>query len=98
MDALGAEVRQEILDNLPPLIRVYACRQCNSVLGNRLFRTMKDRREVVKGYLKRKYRRLLNAPDWDEDEIEELGDGLRDFVRDRKKFKENIEARIAWKR
>jgi hypothetical protein len=98
IDGLTQEVRAEILGQLPPLIKVYSCHQCNSVLGNRFFRTLSDRRVAVKSYLKRKYARLLEMPAWDEEELSELGYGLQKFVRNRIRLKNEIEERLRWRR
>jgi hypothetical protein len=97
IDGLSDAVRDEILGKLPPLITVYSCRQCNTVLGNRFFRTINGRREAVKDYLREKYARVLKQPDWREDEIEELGYNLQDFVRRRKELKKVVQERLKWR-
>ena len=97
IEGLGDDLRDEILKKLPKLIAVYACNQCNRVLGNRFFRTITGRRAAVKDYLREKYARVLHQPDWAESEIEELGYGLQDFVRRRKELKRVVIERLKWR-
>jgi len=78
--------------------RVPSCKQCNSALGSRMFRTMADRRQAVKDYLQRKYAKLLRSPDWSEDEMAELGKTLRSHIRGRMALKTLVRQRIAWPR
>jgi 5-methylcytosine-specific restriction endonuclease McrA len=98
IEGLSTDVRAEILAELPMLIRVYACRQCNSVLGNRVYRGIVDRRDAVKDYLRRKHKRLLKSPDWTDEEIDQLGYTLRDHVKNRMELKKVVKARLSWRR
>ena len=54
----------------------YACRECNCILGNRIFPTFQDRCRFVKNKLQKRYRDKMGVI-WDEDELSELSGGLR---------------------
>lgn len=56
---------------------VPCCRDCNVMLGTKLFPSMEDRCHYVAGALRRRYSKLINAPAWTADELAELGPGLR---------------------
>jgi len=65
---------------VPKQILVYACRECNMLLGGNYYGTPKQRKAELKIKLAKKYRKLLTAPDWDDDEIEELDGRIREYV------------------
>ena len=56
---------------------VPCCRECNHLLGSKVFPSMEDRCHYVAGALRRRYSKLINAPAWTADELAELGPGLR---------------------
>jgi hypothetical protein len=72
---------------------VPACRECNSSLSGRLFPTLKERRAAAHQCIRRKYAAYLRIPDWEDDEVEEMGPiaqreivagiAIRDWVRTR---------------
>jgi hypothetical protein len=76
---------------------VACCQQCNSVLGNRIFPTVADRRLAVKRYLRRKYQRLLEAKPWTPVELEQLNGRLREYVEQRQRLRANVLERLAWR-
>jgi len=76
---------------------VPSCHNCNSVLGSRVFRTLKDRRAAVKDHLCQKYYHLLfDTPDWTDSELEELGRTLKSAVLARQRLKDIVRRRLAW--
>jgi len=57
--------------------RVPCCKQCNEIAGQRLFKSFKEKKEFINNkYLKKYETRAL----WEQDEIEELGRGLKASV------------------
>ena len=84
------------LDHVPPLSRVDdyralglvremyllvpACRDCNALAGSTLQATFPERVEYVKDEITRKNRRVIAAPEWDQDEIDELGGSLKAYI------------------
>jgi hypothetical protein len=56
---------------------VPSCRECNQMAGPKLFGSLNERRAFIEGQVKRKYKRLVNSPEWDRDEIKSLDYTLR---------------------
>jgi hypothetical protein len=61
-------------------VTVPACRECNAILGNRLFKTFEARAAYVASRLKARYKKLLAAPSWTDEELAELGPSLRSSI------------------
>lgn len=76
---------------------VPACQECNSALGKKIFATLEERRNYIKQRLKRKHKRLLGSPDWEQLEIDKLGAGLRQFVDNRQRYKLLVKERLSWR-
>ena len=62
-------------------IKVPACTECNNLGADELHPSFMDRAEFIKDKLSRKYARVLASPDWDDDELKELGKNLRSKVK-----------------
>lgn len=73
-----------------------ACRECNSILGPRYYRTLRLRREAAKEGIRRKYRRILRLPDWQEDEWANLGYGLMVMVKKNQTLKDRTVERLKY--
>lgn len=76
---------------------VNCCRDCNSVLGNKAYWTIAQRRNYIKGKLVSRFKHILKSPTWTLEEMAELGYGLRDFVATKKCQKDRILERLAYK-
>ena len=74
-----------------------ACRECNSILGARVFRTLALRREAAKEGIRKKYRKFLNLPDWEIEEIEDLGWTLKSVIKRGQALKHLTRQRLAWR-
>jgi hypothetical protein len=61
--------------------KVQACRECNTLLGDRIFATFTERKAFLAEKYERRYREYLEAGWWTSEEIEELGRGLQAMVR-----------------
>lgn len=59
---------------------VSSCRECNSIAGALVFKTVGQKRRYVKQRIKEKYKAYLHCPDWSESELEDLGWTLRTIV------------------
>ena len=75
---------------------VRSCRECNSIIGARPPWTVSARRRELHKILKRRYAKYLEMPNWTEEEIEELGPGMQESVREGLVVKALTQARIAW--
>lgn len=60
-----------------PFLEVRACHECNVGLGARPLWTVAQRKQWIKGWLRRRHRKYLVIPDWTEEELAALGDELR---------------------
>lgn len=62
------------------LYLVPACGECNRIAGSEPFYAILDKRRFIQKKLKEKYSRRIKRVLWDEDELEELGPGLRSKI------------------
>lgn len=74
----------------------YACRSCNSILGDKFFDKFRKRLIYVNKKITQVNRRVLNQPNWGEWEIRELDWSLQSFVRKKQREKRIALARIGW--
>lgn len=73
-----------------------ACRECNSLIGAANLFTITERRALAKERLRKKYRRLLAMPRWDEDELAELDERMADEIRRASYFAEHLKHRLGF--
>lgn len=78
-------------------LKVWACRECNSLAGCSLQDSLAARKAYVRASLIRKYRHIIELPVWQLADLDELGYCLRNHVENAAKFKEFIIQRISWK-
>lgn len=75
---------------------VPACRECNSTAGSKVFGTIREKRAYIHDRYRQKYAKLLEAPAWSEEELEELGTFLRGYVRGSGEGRRLLLARLRW--
>jgi hypothetical protein len=95
LDDLGADY---FASNGIDLFRVHACRECNSMLGTDGIFCPLERRKSIQDELRKKYRRALKSVRWSLDELEELGDGLRKYVKNSDDFRMLMRKRVSYGR
>lgn len=78
------------------LRKVPACHECNSALSGNIDQSLVVRRKFVRNYLRKKYKKFLNMPKWDEDDLSELADKLADHVRGASRHAEYIKSRLSF--
>jgi hypothetical protein len=89
-------------DHFPPIsvtrigLLLPACHECNGLAGTDWSSDFWERCELVKNKLRGRYARWLNTPDWDDEEIAELGYNLRTNVTAWQEQKKIARTRIAW--
>ena len=66
---------------------VPCCRECNNLLGSVYLLTVWERAGFIEGKLSNRYKKVLNCPAWDPEDLEELSYKLR------KDIETTIEAR-----
>lgn len=72
-DVLTPEEREQ-------LATVPACGECNMLAGSKAFHSLGDKRDFIRGKLRKRYAKILDGPIWTDEEMAELGDGLRGYV------------------
>lgn len=82
---------------------VNACRECNSLMGARNSHYVEDRIQDLISSLMKRYQLDKAIPDWDDDELDELGRGLRQSIssqihRRQRAIERVIYAREVWRR
>ena len=73
-------------------IKVPACQYCNTKLSNVLILTINDRKAYLRRTFKLKHR---NMPHWDEDDLEDMNDLFRTYLKACEKEKVFEEARYS---
>jgi len=73
---------------------VPACNECNSHLSNLWYPSISERAGYLIEKYNQKYNKLLNQPEWEDWEIEELGVNLKRRVLSNRKKKKLIEERL----
>ena len=59
---------------------VPACTECNSLLGNKLYFTIKDRAGYLHSKYQKRYKKILAYPVWDEEDLDEMSDNFRKSI------------------
>lgn len=81
-------------DNTP---MVWACGQCNSIAGSKVFNNLYDKARYINDRLRIKYATILDIPLWGDDEIEELEGRLKQNIKGMLEVQKWIRRRISWK-
>jgi hypothetical protein len=71
-----------------------ACSDCNSIAAADLDETIFDRIERVKDKIAARGRKYTKIPDWDQSELDELSDFLREDVEKSLRLKESVLCRV----
>lgn len=76
--------------------KVWSCGECNGIAGKKVFETIEEKGVYIRTRLQKKYKKLYTYPDWDEDELSELGPRLRKQVKAWMEAKKWIRRRLRW--
>lgn len=76
---------------------VPSCGECNGIAHDSIFVSIGAKRRYIQGRLKRKYSKLLNMPDWTEEELDEMGYMMRSAIIGGIAQRDYMRARIAWR-
>lgn len=75
------------------------CQECNSFLGSHILRTFEDRKRHVRARIRRKYRKWIEMPDWDSEELSELStEDARRYIQSHARFSRAVKSRLAHQR
>ena len=75
---------------------VKACRECNNLLSAKTFDTMYHRVQYLKDSLKKRYKQILDTPEWSPIELKGLNVGLRKLVVNNLRKKKEVIRRLAF--
>tara|TARA_R110000744_G_C18865641_1_gene504561 strand:- start:35 stop:445 length:411 start_codon:yes stop_codon:yes gene_type:complete len=73
---------------------VPCCRECNSLLGSKLYFTIAERADYLYTTYKKRYKKLLSIPEWDENDLKEIKNNLKKYIEASIKEKKIIQIRI----
>ena len=90
----GLEITHKMIRNR--IVKVPACRECNSLLSDKFFNTFKDKKRHTKISIRRRYKTILAMPHWDKHELDELGYNLRAYIYQCLTVKEIIHSRLLY--
>ena len=76
---------------------VWSCGECNNIAGSLLFSNIRDKGIYINDKLQEKYKKLLDVPQWSDEELGELDGGMKKYVKGMRKVQEWIRNRINWK-
>lgn len=60
-----------------PTWTVPACSDCNNLAAGGVFESFRAKRDFIREAIRRRHAKVLRTPEWDEDELAELGPALR---------------------
>ena len=80
MNELKDLQQQGIIKKLPEQSIVRACRECNLIATDNVFKSFRSKRVFIREELERKYNKLAKTPLWEDAEINELDGHLREQV------------------
>jgi hypothetical protein len=75
---------------------VNCCRECNNILGTNYPYNLFQRANFLKDKLIKKYNLDKGAPEWDDDEVRELGRSLRERVNGKIRTRQRAQNRVLY--
>ena len=87
------DIREKVINNQ---VLIPACRECNSLASDGIFNTPNQKKAYIKAKFRKRYRKILEIPYWEESEMVELGYILQNHVRNGEDLKKLIQRRIMW--
>ena len=70
------------------------CSECNSLLGNKFLHTVSLRATYLLKKYRSRYSKVLKTPDWDTDELEDMGESMRRSIVARLDMRDILKERI----
>lgn len=59
---------------------VPACSECNGTLGSKLYITVATRAAYLLGTFRPKWKKIMDVPYWDDEELEDMGPTMRSHI------------------
>jgi hypothetical protein len=94
-----------VVDHVPPFVDysffncgflIPSCRECNSYLSDIYFETIEERVKYIKNKLNTKYRHILDTPNWEEEELKNMGENFCREIKGMLKLKQITKERIKY--
>lgn len=79
-----------------PTYTVPACRECNGFAGGMFFSSFKEKQAYIRIKIAKKYVHILKMPDWEPDELAEIGYTLASSIRSDLAEKREVQLRLAF--
>ena len=73
---------------------VPCCRECNETLSNVFLHTISSRSDYLIKRYKKKYKKVLNTPNWESDELEEMGANMVRSILARMDMRDIVQERL----
>lgn len=73
---------------------VPACGECNRIASGNVFESFADKRAFIKSGISMRHAKVLRMPEWDEEEIREMGPTLQKDIRRHKRAREIVLQRM----
>ena len=74
----------------------WSCSECNTVLANILLTTVEERGHYLHNKISKRYAKLLSSPPWTDEEIDDLGPGLRASILSARIERYKVEDRLRY--
>jgi|TARA_Y100000310_G_scaffold47517_1_gene44098 hypothetical protein len=74
---------------------VPCCKECNGLLGDKLFFLIGERAAYLGDRYTKRYKKILDTPMWEKEEIEELGCSLKSMIQRGICLKEKVTKKLA---
>jgi hypothetical protein len=79
-----------------PTWTVMSCRECNSLAGGEAFVSALDKARYIRDRRERRYRDLLRMPEWDDEELQEMGPTMRRSIRTHQRARDIVRCQLTW--
>lgn len=73
---------------------IKACLECNTLASNKVFEDFMEKKQYIANKVEKRYSKVLNSPEWTDEEINELEYPLKDIISETENFRRYIKIRI----
>ena len=94
LDTTNAKLMKGLRDIL---IKVPCCQECNMLAGYEVFSSFLSKRSYVRARLRKRYKKVLKTPEWDEEELKDLSVHLRSHIEGVLKTRIELLQRLSYK-
>lgn len=73
----------------------YCCRECNSILGSRIFPTFQQRLLYLNNRLRERHRKDMSVM-WDKEDLSKVSGRLKQYIEQQNRINKRQRARVSW--